>query len=593
MMRINTIQQDTHIRDNIDGDYFRLRVTAIDHNETIGDMQILPKLHALSRDRNTRGLHIAGVEVGKTDGVLVDIIVPPKNSGDFKMPQVGDIVWCYRGRRGLKKTAVYAYTEYSGLDAGTGLQNTPVPSFGSFPGDYGNIRTYQDNVVQALRKGGDRHGWPNIPRGNGNFITQFVRSITGYRFRNYFGGNLEKGKFALRGDAVFDDGPHNPIIEDNGYEIINKGRKQSEYPNPLNAPKAQEENPDFTYLVSPYQYLETVDELDPYTEVPTPKAVEPKKYTQVVGKNKNYVSYQPILDKAFKQKTSVDREVPAADEYKVAVKGDNMLYIGDMHGDMKQLLILLKNMYDAGLSIVQSEDYSQVRLRDHVGNIILLDGDRENPRVIITTPARQVVELGHNTKDKSSFTYVRNGPKWGDADTDWGEVTGLSKSAVPHQEILMTDADMSPANLEKLSAGLSGQVQGAGLYFRNSDDKGKWEQSVSITHNDGNLNIAQVQRFAKSRTEMVSSVLSGGNNTSITMKTTTKAIKVNEVQFNDGNISLKRFHSINGKYVSEVNMNDNLLKLDTDEFLEINAKKGITIKTPEMVKVLTKEMEVI
>lgn len=583
MMRNNKYQESRNRVDHVD-DYFRVKVTHVDQNETIDDMQKVGRLQKFSPHRANRGFHLAGVRMDGEGTILVDIVIPPRVAGDFTLPKKGDIVWCYQKRGGVGLPAVFMYSEYSGgesVDKG----DIPAPMFGSMPGDYGHLRTYIDHNVQFLNSAAAKaHKWEGIPQVEGNFITRFVRSITGFRFRDFYKSNLKPKHYVLRGDNVFDIDPNfmtKEVVEGDGVNILPSKVSQALYPNPLNVPKTRELDPNFTYMRTPYSYLPFADDADPFEETSSYNKIEEPKYDKLVGYKKNYVAYHPIIDGPYKKKANFERELPAAEEYKVGVKGDNQLYIGDMSGDMEQILILLKNMYDAGLAIVQNEDKSQLRLRDHVGNTILLEGDRERPRTILVTPNRQVIEMG-GIKGKGEFVYIRNGTTYGKPDVPWGVETNKEKSNSYNQEILMVDHEnvlQDSEFSERISPGLADIALGAGIFLRTVDDSSSaWEKYFALWESNGSLNEKMYQKWGNTETSTVATVDNRGSSASWISHTKVKGSLVNKIEMDNSNFKITR-NSIIGSKVSTLTLNDASTTLDTQQFL-VNSKLPIVFTTP-------------
>jgi hypothetical protein len=222
---------------------------------------------------------------------------------------------------------------------------------------------------------------------------------------------------------------------------------------------------------------------------------KPKK-EKLVLKNKNYVSYQPVLDKDYLDKAEFERELPAAEEYQVALRGNNKLLIQDQYGDGEQLLITLKNQYDSGFTVVHNADKSQVRVRDHLGQGVLLEANPEAPRVISWTANRQVIEQG-GVKDVGEFTYIRNGSNFGDSQTEFGTKTGLTKDDVPNQEFLMVStAGIIGEINSRLSSGMNSLVNSAGspgIYMRSNTDPDTAAQSYSMYRSGTNLVVETAQ----------------------------------------------------------------------------------------------------
>lgn len=449
---------------------FQVYVAWVDHNSTIKDEQQEGAINSITNAG--RNYHIGGFRLSaNTSGMIVNVIVPQEVLGSFKLPQIGDIVWVEESRRSNDTTPVYVFSSYS---KDNGL---PAPIWGSMYNDYGHLRTHRDHSEQFL-----------TTTKNADFRTQYIRSITGYRFRRFYESNLEAGKFVMRGDPVFDVEPaeiNRPYLINSGSPLIYGGTVEEDkgkYPEPLNVPKEREKDEAYTYVNVVYAPLGTSISPDHYDR--TPKSGEtPTQAIKTVLKTKNYLAYQPVMDKKYLDAAKFQREIPAAEEYQVALRGNNKLLIQDQAGDGEQLLITLKTQYDEQFTIVHNGERGQVRIRDHLGQGVLLDADPEAPRVLSWTANKQVIEQG-SVKGKGEFTYIRNGPAFGDSQTSFGTKTGSQKANVPNQEFLMVSTpDIIGELSSRLSPGLFSLANGAaspGIYFRNNSDPDAKSQDVSL-----------------------------------------------------------------------------------------------------------------
>lgn len=462
-----------------DADYnpiFQAYVVWVDHNGTLEDKQKKGVLEDMS-PQTGRNIHIGVIKLnGQGAGIAMNVVVPVGRLGEFRLPKVGDVVWIEESRRHIGATPVYLYSTYNtsgGPDKLFGY--SPVPQWGSMPGDSGEIISYRDHIRQF------------VPTNKSNFTRKFVKSVTGHRFRQFYRSNLKQGRFAVRGDVVFDiDGNVSvPILVEEGAFVGYGGKletDQGEYPNPLNTPAKKEEDEDYTY----YNYLfEPIDKGlpgDQYSMDGGFTTYRPKKEKQVL-KNKNYISYQPVMDKKYLEYADFEREIPAAEEYQVAIRGNNKLLIQDQYGDGEQLLITLKNQFDSGITIVHNGEKGQVRIRDSMGQGVLLEANPDAPRVMLWTANRQVIEQGA-VKDKGEFTYIRNGAIFGDSQTSYGTKTGLTKDDVSNQEFLMVStSDIIGELSSRLSSGMNSLVGAAaspGVYMRNNVDPEATNQNFSM-----------------------------------------------------------------------------------------------------------------
>lgn len=468
---------------------FQAYVVWVDHNSTIEDKQKEGTIEAVS-PQTGRNLHLGVFKLnGDGAGILLNVVVPVGRLGEFKMPKLGDVIWIEESRRRLGSPPTYLYSTYNAIVGPDKIYGyNPVPQWGSMPGDSGAIESYRDHIKQF------------VPTIKSNFIRKFVKSVTGQRFRHFYRGNLVSGRFAVRGDSVFDiDGSvSKPYLVEEGAYVGYGGdleTDQGNYPNPLNVPSSKEEDIDYTYYDLLYEPIDSAIPGDQYSEEKGFSSYTPVKEKNILN-NKNYTSYQPIMDKAYLEKAEFERELPAAEEYQVAIRGNNKVLIQDQYGDGEQLLITLKNQYDAGVTIIHNADKGQVRIRDYLGQGILLESNPEAPRVVLWTANRQVIEQGAVT-GVGEFTYIRNGSKFGDSQTEFGTKTGLTKDDVSNQEFLMVSTPDIIGELgTRLSSGMTSLAGGAGspgIYFRNNVDSDETEQTVGIFKSGSDLTIALSQ----------------------------------------------------------------------------------------------------
>lgn len=465
---------------------FQAYVVWVDHNSTLEDKQKEGTIAGIS-PQTGRNLHLGVFKLnGNGAGIVLNVLVPVGRLGEFNLPKLGDVIWIEESRRSIGSPPVYLYSTYNSMVGADKMYGyNPVPQWGSMPGDSGVVESYRDHIKQF------------VPTINSNFIRKYIKSITGFRFRNFYRGNLVSGRFAVRGDSVFDiDGSvSKPYLVENGAYIGYGGdleTDQSNYPNPLNVPAEKEEDTDYTYYNLLYEPIDTAISGDQYKNEGGMAAYTPQKEKNILN-NKNYMSYQPVMDKDYLEKAEFERELPAAEEYQVAIRGNNKLLIQDQYGDGEQLLITLKNQNDAGITIMHNAEKGQVRIRDSMGQGMLLEANPEAPRVILWTANRQVIEQGAVT-GVGEFTYIRNGAKFGDSETSFGTKTGLTKDDVSNQEFLMVSTPDIIGELSgRLSSGMNSLVGGAGspgIYFRNNVDPDSTGQSMSIYKTGTDMTLA-------------------------------------------------------------------------------------------------------
>lgn len=468
---------------------FQAYVVYVDQNSTIGDKQKEGTIQSFS-PQTGRNLHIGVIRLnGEGAGLALNVLVPTDVLGEFKMPSLGDVVWVEESRREIGTPPIYMYSTYNNTVSPDKIAGSnPVPQWGSFPGDIGHITSYRDHIKQF------------VPSVETNFKKKYIKSVSGYRFRRFYKSNLEAGRYVMRGDSVFDiDGSvsRDYLIEDGAY--IGYGGDleddQGRYPNPLNAPSSREEDEDYTYANKVFEPIDRPMSGSQYDNEEEFSEWKPT-YTKSVLHNKNYLSYQPVMDKTYLEEAEFERELPAAEEYQVSLRGNNKLLIQDQHGDGEHLLITLKNQYDAGFTIVHNAERGQVRLRDHLGQGVLLEADPDAPRVISWTANRQVIEQG-SVKDVGEFTYIRNGSAFGDSETSFGTKTGLTKDDVSNQEFLMVSNPEIITELgSRLSTGMSllaTRGYAAGIYIRNNTDPDDASQEYSMYKDGSSLVVEFLQ----------------------------------------------------------------------------------------------------
>lgn len=464
---------------------FQALVAWVDQNGSIEDKQQEGPVEAIS-SQTGRNLHIGVYKLnGEGAGISVNVIVPVNKLGDFSMPRVGDVVWIEETRREIGLPPIYLYSSYNSKVSPDKLfGHNPVPQWGSQSGDYGSVMSYRDHIKQF------------VPQVASNFKKKFIKSITGYRFRSFYRGNLISGRFAVRGDSVFDiDGKVSSdlIIEDGAYVAYGGDLEADKglYPNPLNVPVEKEEDEDYAYENTLFTPIGKSLNGSQYKSGGNAPFLTSEKDVRVLN-NKNYMAYQPVMDKTYLDYAKFERELPAAEEYQVALRGNNKLLIQDSYGDGEQLLITLKNQYDAGFTVIHNTEKGQVRIRDHMGQGVLLEADPDAPRVISWTANRQVIEQG-SVKGVGSFTYIRNGEAFGDSDTLFGTKTGLAKEDVSNQEFLMVSTPEIIGELgSRLSAGMNSLASSggsAGVYIRNNVDPEETNQTWAMYKSGEQLTI--------------------------------------------------------------------------------------------------------
>jgi hypothetical protein len=214
----------------------------------------------------------------------------------------------------------------------------------------------------------------------------------------------------------------------------------------------------------------------------------------VILKNQNYVSYQPIIDKIEFNKSKLEKELPASEEYQVAIRGNNKLLIQDQFGDGEQIIITLKNQYDSGITIIHNNEKGQIRIRDHLGQGVLIEANENMSRVTSWTKARQIIEQG--TTENGAYTYVRNGDAWGNAFTDYGTKTNTSLDELDNQELLLVNSqevlgDLTSKVSSKLHSFASQQVNPS-IILMNSNSE--FYQALSAAGNEQSKTLILEQK---------------------------------------------------------------------------------------------------
>jgi len=500
--------------------HYRVYVTWVDHGTYVEDARVTPALSNLSMETG-RNFHVTGFRVdGVGDPIKYNIVIPQEVQGSFKIPQIGDIITVEERYRNLGESPVYVYSIYNDLNS-ENFVSSQIPPWGSIPGDYGHIRSHSEHNFQFSESS------------KADFTKKFIKSITGYRFRKFYGHVfntqnrfLEQGKFVVRGDSVFDvskDDPMMSFVEINteeGMDIIPIGGnslspEQNDYPNPLNVPVIREDDDRYVYNSSVVRFLPKQIEGDLYRGEGRDDVNEFKdeRYKYVL-KNKNYFSYQPIVDKKYfeyidsiapdpsgNKPDPYERELPAAEEYQLSLRGNNKLLIQDQYGDGEQLLITLKNQYDAGFTLVHNVESGQVRIRDHLGQGVLLEANPNAPRVITWTTERQFIDMGSvrsydpesgETESFGEYVYIRNGSVYGKSDTTFGRITEdeIKRDEVYQQEFALINSP-SEASFDKLIGNLGNRMSegfkkiitdanGNGFYFRNNPDPKDTNQFITV-----------------------------------------------------------------------------------------------------------------
>jgi hypothetical protein len=499
---------------------YKLYVTWVDHGTYVKDFPSLASLGNTSQE-NGRNFRVTGFRLdGIGDPLKYNIVVPQEIQGSFKLPQIGDIILIEENYREPGSPPMYVYSLYNDIPLDNYI-SAPVPNWGSLPNDYGHIRSHKDHNAQFSASA------------KSSFVKKYIKSITGYRFRKFYGhvyGTkqrfLERGKFVVRGDNVFDVEKNSPIMSysfietETGIDILPVNNNsltpnQADYPNPLNVPKKREINDDYLFSSEVPTYLEKQIETDYYV---MDSGIQNKKeltnYLNVL-KVKNYLSYQPIIDKRYLEYLNEqnkddnedlirpfrERELPAAEEYQIALRGNNKLLIQDQYGDGEQLLITLKNQYDAGFTVVHNSESGQVRIRDHLGQGVLLEANPNSPRVVTWTTERQFIDMGSirtfnpesgETTTHGEYIYLRNGNVYGKSDTTFGRITDeeIQRDSVSQQEFALINAKNN-SGFSKLIEGVSSRLSsgmetlisssgGSGLFFRNNYDPKSTNQTLSM-----------------------------------------------------------------------------------------------------------------
>jgi hypothetical protein len=499
---------------------YKFYVTWVDHGTYIRDFPSIASLGNTSQE-NGRNFRVTGFRLdGLGDPLKYNIVVPQELQGSFKLPQIGDVIVIEENYREPGAPPVYIYSIYNDLP----LDNyaaSPLPNWGSLPNDYGHLRSHRDHNAQFSGNA------------TGSFIKKYIKSITGYRFRRFYGHVydtkqrfLERGKFAVRGDSVFDIEKNSSILNNEfieteiGMDIVplsgnSLTNSQSDYPNPLNVPVKRELDENYIFSSEVPIYLQKPIETDYY--VMDSNLQNDYDLDTYIAKLrvKNYFSYQPIVDKRYLDyinevnrddneelvRTLRQRELPAAEEYQIALRGNNKLLIQDQYGDGEQLLITLKNQYDAGFTIVHNAEVGQIRVRDHLGQGVLLEANPEAPRVITWTTERQVIDMGSvrsfdsetgATETHGEYIYLRNGNVYGKSDTSFGRIpdSEIPRNEVPQQEFALINAK-DASGFSKLINGISSRFSsgmntlvsastGNGLFFRNNYDPKSTNQTLSM-----------------------------------------------------------------------------------------------------------------
>lgn len=509
---------------------FKVYVTWVDHGTFVKDARLTPSLSNFSSEVG-RNFHVSGFRLdGSGDYFKYNVVIPQEVQGSFKVPQIGDVIIVEEDIRNQGESPLYVYSTYNDLPREKSV-SSPIPAWGEIPGDYGHLRSHLEHNAQFLDDEND-------------FTKRYIKSVTGYRFRRYYGHVyntktrfLDKGKFGVRGDVVFDieTGSSNmsePEIIDSGVNVVSTKETDNtlekdlaKYPNPLNVPVVRASDNRYRFSSEVPRLLPEQIESNAYKAADDSK--DPAKDVFYVNtyRNKNYFSYQPIIDEKYRDylknlsssseeaQEDFKRELPVAEEYQVSLRGNNKLLIQDQFGNGEQLLITLKNQYDSGFTILHNYETSNIRMRDHLGQGVLIEGDPEHPRVVSWTTERQVSDMGSIRKYEfdpetneveiesyGEYAYIRNGSVYGLSDTNFGRITeeeiprdGTEEEPVPQQEWALLNAKTSDS-WDKLFEGISSRLssgmqdfvsldKGNGLFFRNNFDPKETEQLFSI-YND-------------------------------------------------------------------------------------------------------------
>jgi hypothetical protein len=564
------------------GDLFRVHVVEVDHNETVDDDNKTPRFKHISPKNNNRGFHISGIRVDGKGKHMIDIIVPGHVAGDFKLPQPGDTVWVRQSEEGGDSSAYYVNNDYSNDVIDVEYKNNPPPLWGSMFGDFGHLRSYKDHSMQFASKI-TKHVYKTIPKEPSNFRRKWVRSISGYRWRKFYKGNALPSLFVNRGDNVYDLDFKNmakAYVEEDGVTLMDKKTPQYAYPDPNNVPELREDDDDFTYIYRKHIYVKRVPNTDPNEDgVFNPPKDE---YFTYVHKVKHYTAYEPLSDKSYKKKTKgFERELPAVREHNTVFYGNNKLMYQDVHGDGEQILITLKNQYDSGITILHDTDRSQIRIRDHVGNTILLDGDPEKPRIVLMTKDRRVMEVGDMAKggDSKGFVYFRNGGGYGNAQVPWGRMTNKGRGEVFNQEFLMVDhVDVirDPEFLGRLSPVLRSQLRGPGIYTRTAADGEKSYEKRTSSYEMNNILVdSRIETWTDTDTMVAHQSKVGKGSHEFFSIGQTNGEEINTVKFSDTYLNLSR-----PKEGSSVQLDTSGLHLDSNLPINISSSSSVNVKAP-------------
>lgn len=564
------------------GGMFRVHVMSVDHNETVDDDNKTPRFKHITPKKNNRGFHISGIRIDGKGTHLIDIVVPGAIAGDFMLPQPGDTVWVRQSEEGADSTAYLVHNDYSSDIIDIEYKNNPPPLWGSMNGDYGHLRSYKDHSMQFAAKI-TQHVYNTIPREESNFRRKWVRSISGYRWRNFYKGNALPNKFVTRGDNVYDLDFRNmskDYVEEDGLTLMDEGLPQYEYPDPNNTPELREKDPDFKYIYRKHLFVKKSPDADPDEDGIIPRSKD--EYFTFIHKVRHYTAYEPISDKTYKKKTKgFERELVAVREYNHVFYGNNKLLFQDIHGDGEQILLTLKNQYDSGITLIHDRERSQVRIRDHMGNNILIDGNPEKPRIVMMTKDRRMVEMGdiYTNGTSKGFLYMRNGRGYGNAQVPWGRMTNKGKGEVFNQEFLMVDDLEVIKNEEflgRLSPMLRSQLRGPGIYTRTAADGEKsYEKSTSSYELDNTLinNVVEIWSDTDTMVSHQSKVEKHSHEYFITGKTDGKTI--NTFKMDDKAINMNRFEE-----ESSVQIDPQGIHLDTKKKINISSDVEVSIKAP-------------
>lgn len=442
-------------------DTFPVRVYSVEHATTVDDNQ-RDGIYSKASRFLTRNFYITGVRLDHTKEMVFAAVVTVGVVGEFKTPKIGDIVNVRDDKDTNGSIPMVVSSQYSGGE---------IPLWGSIYNDYGYISTIKEHFSSF-----------KVAQEEQDFIRQYAGTINGYRFRSaYTLSKIPKGQFALRGDVVFDidDSVNKDVIIENGGVIAKPTKKQQDYPNPLNAPQKFEENPSYQKLTTIFTPKKT-----PITLGVKPGAdqKDSKEEINIKVYNKNFYSYEPVQDKQFLKDKKFNREVISGEEYTVRV-GSHLITINDAHANGKNYVITIKGMHDEQFTIVHNNGESQIRIRDHKANLIFLEANKTNNRILIETKDRQKVELGSDSA--GSFIYLRNGGVYGTADTSFGNNAGGFRGG--DQEFLLTTTPSGDVK-NRLSGNLKKIVTGTGIYLINGSDN-----YIKFTEAEINIKSPQVK----------------------------------------------------------------------------------------------------